>query len=54
MFVHENILEIRDNVEVSEIVESWGYPFKKDKLSLNKLGVYNKKAVIIFDKVGWK
>ena len=45
---------IRENVEVSEIVESWGYPFKKDKLSLNKLGVYNKKAVIIFDKVGWK
>ena len=45
---------IRDNIQVSKIVESWGYPFKKDKLSLNKLGMFNKKAVIIFDKVGWK
>ena len=45
---------IRDNIQVSKIVESWGYPFKKDKLPLNKLGMFNKKAVIIFDKVGWK
>ena len=45
---------IRDNIQVSKIVESWGYPFKKDKLSLNKLGMFNKKAVVIFDKVGWK
>ena len=45
---------IRDNIQVSKIVESWGYPFKKDKLSLNKLGMFNKQAVIIFDKVGWK
>ena len=45
---------IRDEIEVSKIVQSWGYPFKKDKLNLNNLGVYNKKAVLVFDKVNWK
>ena len=45
---------IRDDIKVSDVVKSWGYPFKKDTLSLNKLGIYNKNAVIIFDKVNWK
>ena len=45
---------IRDNIQVSEIVKSWGYPFKKDKLALNKLGIFNRKAVLIFDEVDWK
>ena len=45
---------IRDNITVSEIVESWGYPFKKDTLNLDELGKNNRKAVMIFDRVGWK
>jgi len=40
-------------VESSEILKSWG-TFKEDKLSLSKLGENNKKAVITFDKAGWK
>jgi iron(III) transport system substrate-binding protein len=45
---------IRENIEVSDTVKSWGYPFKQDTLSLNKLGKNNKKAVEIFDKVNWQ
>ena len=45
---------IRENIEVSDIVKSWGYPFKQDRLSLNELGKNNKKAVQIFDKVNWQ
>ncbi len=45
---------IRENIEVSDIVKSWGYPFKQDTLSLNELGKNNKKAVEIFDKVNWQ
>ncbi len=45
---------IRENIEVSDIVKSWGYPFKQDKLPLNELGENNKKAVEIFDKVNWQ
>ena len=45
---------IRDNIAVSEIVESWGYPFKKDTLNLDELGKNNRTAVMIFDRVGWK
>tara|TARA_Y100000768_G_scaffold385130_1_gene370592 strand:- start:264 stop:1331 length:1068 start_codon:yes stop_codon:yes gene_type:complete len=45
---------IRDNIAVSKIVESWGYPFKKDTLNLGELGKNNRKAVMIFDRVGWK
>ena len=44
---------VNPNVEPSEILKEWG-DFKEDKLSLNELGKYNKEAVIIFDKVGWK
>ena len=45
---------IRDNIKVSDIVQSWGYPFKKDKLSLEELGKNNNIAVQIFDKVNWQ
>lgn len=45
---------IRDSIPVSSIVESWGYPFKKDTLNLDELGKNNRKAVMIFDRVGWK
>lgn len=44
---------VNPNVEPADILKSWG-DFKEDNLSLNKLGEYNKEAVIIFDKVGWK
>ena len=45
---------IRDNINVSDIVQSWGYPFKKDKLNLEELGKNNNLAVQIFDKVNWQ
>ncbi|MGM0563490.1 MAG: Fe(3+) ABC transporter substrate-binding protein [Pseudomonadota bacterium] len=43
-----------EGVAVSDIVKSWGYPFKADDLSLNQLGQNNAEAVRIFDQVGWK
>ena len=45
---------IRGNIEVSETVKSWGYPFRQDSLSLNELGKNNTKAVEIFDRVNWQ
>tara|TARA_B110000037_G_C16893155_1_gene413034 strand:- start:72 stop:710 length:639 start_codon:yes stop_codon:yes gene_type:complete len=45
---------IRENIDVSDIVKSWGYPFKQDRLSANQLGKNNNKAVKIFDKVNWQ
>ena len=45
---------IRENINVSDIVKSWGYPFKQDKLSAAQLGKNNHKAVEIFDKVNWQ
>ena len=45
---------IRENIEVSEIVKSWGYPFKMDKMNLTNLGKLNDKAGKIFDIAGWK
>ena len=45
---------IRDDIAVSDIVSSWGYPFKKDQLNLDELGINNSAAVLIFDRVGWK
>ena len=44
---------VNDEVEPSDILKSWGV-FKEDMLSLSKLGENNKKAVLTFDKVGWK
>ena len=45
---------IRQNIKISDVVKSWGYPFKMDKMNLSTLGNLNDKAGIIFDKSGWK
>lgn len=44
---------VNPRVKPSEIAMSWG-DFKYDTLDLNELGVYNKEAVEIFDRSGWK
>jgi len=41
------------NVEASELLKSWG-SFKRQEISLTELGIYNEKAVKIFNKVGWQ
>lgn len=40
-------------VEKADLLKLWG-DFKEDTLSLTQLGENNRKAVIVFDKVGWK
>ncbi len=40
-------------VEPSELLKSWG-TFRYDTTSLELLGVYNAKAVKVFNRVGWK
>ena len=45
---------VRENVKVSSIVYSWGYPFVQDQLHLNNLGINNEKAAKIFDEVNWQ
>ena len=44
---------VNPNVKPSDIVSNWG-GFKRDKLDLNQLGVFRKRAIEIFDKSGWK
>ena len=44
---------VNPNVNPSDIVSNWG-EFKRDKLDLNQLGVFRKKAIEIFDKSAWK
>lgn len=44
---------VNPEVPASQLLQSWG-AFKEDKLNLSALGKNNKKAVIIFDEVGWK
>jgi iron(III) transport system substrate-binding protein len=44
---------VNPNVEASALLASWG-AFKEDTLALSALGKNNKKAVLLFDKVGWK
>ncbi len=39
---------------VSDIVKSWGYPFKADPLNLDTLGQLNADAVKLFDLAGWQ
>ncbi len=41
------------NVEWHKLLKSWG-KFPLDELDLSKLGYYRKKAILIFNKVGWK
>jgi len=44
---------VNPNVKPSDIVSNWG-EFKRDKLDLNQLGVFRKRAIEIFDKSAWK
>ncbi len=44
---------VNKNVEISPLLKSWGV-FKEDTLLLSALGKNNKKAVLVFDSVGWK
>jgi iron(III) transport system substrate-binding protein len=44
---------VNPNVEPSALLKSWG-TFKKQDINLSKLGENNKKAVQIFNEVGWK
>lgn len=41
------------NVEPSDLLKSWG-DFNPQDIDLTKVGEYNKKAVEIFNEVGWK
>jgi iron(III) transport system substrate-binding protein len=43
-----------EGTPVSDIVKSWGYPFKADQLNLDTLGQLNANAVKLFDKAGWE
>ncbi len=45
---------IRQNIKVSDVVKSWGYPFKMDSLNLTNLGRLNDRAGKIFDMAKWK
>lgn len=45
---------VKPSVPVSDLVKSWGFPFKADDLNLNTLGELNAEAVKIFDRAGWK
>ncbi|MTI85082.1 MAG: Fe(3+) ABC transporter substrate-binding protein [Firmicutes bacterium] len=44
---------VNPNVEPSELLSSWG-DFKTQDINLSLLGEYNRKAVEVFDQVGWK
>ena len=44
---------VNPNVKPSAIVSNWG-EFKRDKLDLNQLGIFRKKAIEIFDTSAWK
>jgi iron(III) transport system substrate-binding protein len=44
---------INSNIQSSAILKSWGN-FKADNLNLSLLGQYNKDAVLLMDRVGWK
>lgn len=44
---------VKRDVKWAPLLESWG-TFKAEKANLSEIGKYNKKAVEIFDEVGWK
>jgi iron(III) transport system substrate-binding protein len=44
---------VNAKAQMPELLKSWG-DFKTQQLDFAKLGEYNKKAVEIFNKVGWK
>ncbi len=45
---------IRQDVNISDIVKSWGYPFKMDSMNLTNLGLLNDQAGQVFDIAEWK
>jgi iron(III) transport system substrate-binding protein len=45
---------IRKNINISDVVKSWGYPFKMDSMNLTKLGTLNDDAGKVFDIANWK
>jgi iron(III) transport system substrate-binding protein len=49
-----NEYPVKPGVPASELVQSWGYPFKADSLNLSRLGELNATAVKVFDRSGWK
>ncbi len=49
-----NEYPVKESINVSPTIKSWGYPFKADTLNLNELGTLNATAVKIFDLTGWK
>ena len=44
---------VNPNVAPSPLLASWG-SFKADEQVLSKLGEYNREAVMVFDRAGWK
>lgn len=44
---------VNESVEASELLKSWG-DFTPQNISLSKLGEFNKRAVEIFNEIGWK
>lgn len=48
-----NEYPVVDGVDVDSVLASWG-EFKKDSVSLHKLGLNNQAAVKIMDKANWK
>jgi iron(III) transport system substrate-binding protein len=44
---------VHPEVAWSGTLQAWG-PFRADTLNLSELGTHNRKAVMIFDEVGWK
>ena len=44
---------VKSDIKWDPLLESWGF-FKLDSVDLSLIGKYNKKAVKIFDEVGWK
>jgi iron(III) transport system substrate-binding protein len=45
---------IRQNINISDTVKSWGYPFKMDSMNLARLGELNDSAGKTFDMAKWK
>ena len=45
---------IRQNINISDTVKSWGYPFKIDSMNLTNLGELNDNAGKVFDIAKWK
>ena len=48
-----NEFPIRENVEISPILQSWG-PFRADKINVTQLGEYNSEAIKAMDRAGWR